>query len=521
MANKYLKIAALTAALSVTSNVHALFPDGYYDSLNGKSGDALKAAVKAIGKKGYKEISYGDNTWDAFSVTDVRVVNGRECWWDMYSANNVAVSSGHSGLNIEHSVANSWWGGTKNNAYKDIVHLNPSDATANNRKSNYPLGELSTVTWDNEITFVGKPKSGMEGGSNNYSYEPHDMYKGDFARAFMYMFVVYDDMSWRTGDGYGAMYSYTDGKAEFKPWAYNMLIKWSANDPVGEKELNRNDGIQKKQGNRNPFIDLPDLADYIWGAKKGQAYTVAGNQGGNPDPDPDPDPTPDPTPGVEGTWQLVTADSQITDRHKYIIVSMKSNNAMSYNAGKTFLEPTSTVVVPENDVVSSVPSDIAVVTISGTPAACQLYVSDTDGVGKGYLKSEAAKSVTFTQTGGSTFTLSVEADGNATIIAAGNQLLYNFSSPRFTTYKSYGANFGEYLSLYRLVEENGGTSGVEETDTIDNRDLVEVWGNNILVPEGAVIYDLNGRRVRGEGVAKGIYIVNGPGFKAPLKVLVK
>lgn len=51
-------------------------------------------AVRAVAKD-HKIISYGDDTWQAFRSTDVRVVNGVECWWDMYSDNNVKVSSGH------------------------------------------------------------------------------------------------------------------------------------------------------------------------------------------------------------------------------------------------------------------------------------------------------------------------------------------------------------------------------------------------------------------------------------------
>ena len=61
-------------------------------------------------------------------------------------------------MNIEHSVANSCWGGSKNDAYKDLFHLNPSDATANNRKSNFPLGiVVATPTWTNGVTVVGHP----------------------------------------------------------------------------------------------------------------------------------------------------------------------------------------------------------------------------------------------------------------------------------------------------------------------------------------------------------------------------
>ena len=106
---------ASLCALALATPAVADAPAGYYDSLEGKTGVALKKAVKAIVRK-HTVISYGDATWNAFRKTDVRVVNGKECWWDMYSSNNVAVSSGHPGMNIEHSVANSWWGGTKNDA---------------------------------------------------------------------------------------------------------------------------------------------------------------------------------------------------------------------------------------------------------------------------------------------------------------------------------------------------------------------------------------------------------------------
>jgi hypothetical protein len=58
-------------------------------------------------------------------------------------------------------------------------------------------------------------------------------------------------------------------------------------------------------------------------------------------------------------------------------------------------------------------------------------------------------------------------------------------------------------------------------DDNDDSFLVEVWGNNILAPEGSHIYDLNGREVNGIGVQRGIYIVNKPSFTKAVKVMVK
>lgn len=122
-----LPVVAIALPAFTALDARGGYPDGYYDSLNGKCGVALMKAVKAMAD-GHKEISYGSGTWEAFEDTDVRTVNGVDCWWDMYSSDNVPVSSGHPGMNVEHSVANSWWGKSKNAAYKDLVHLNPSNS---------------------------------------------------------------------------------------------------------------------------------------------------------------------------------------------------------------------------------------------------------------------------------------------------------------------------------------------------------------------------------------------------------
>ena len=54
------------------------------------------------------------------------------------------------------------------------------------------------------------------------------------------------------------------------PYGVAMLIKWHRQDPVSQKEIDRNNAIQLTQGNRNPFIDYPYLAEYIWGERSGQ-----------------------------------------------------------------------------------------------------------------------------------------------------------------------------------------------------------------------------------------------------------
>jgi hypothetical protein len=46
-----------------------------------------------------------------------------------------------------------------------------------------------------------------------------------------------------------------------------MLLRWSRNDPVSEKETSRNNAVFEIQHNRNPFVDFPGLEEYVWGNK--------------------------------------------------------------------------------------------------------------------------------------------------------------------------------------------------------------------------------------------------------------
>lgn len=258
----------------------------YYTSIDGtKGGATLKTALYNL-IKNHKKISYGsgaDNTWGAFYTTDAVVENGKRRVLDMYSGEKRyfgSKGSAVSGMNIEHSVAKSWWGGTSNNAYCDLHHLNPSDEDANSRKSNYPLGELTSITWDNGVTFVGK--ANIDGKSQN-AFEPHDDYKGDFARTYMYMFTCYQDLTWE----YTWMNYEKSTYPTLKPWAVQLLLKWHKEDPVSEKEVNRNNAVYEVQGNRNPFVDYPQLAEYVWGDSINYTFHLNGNVEGGTDSDDD------------------------------------------------------------------------------------------------------------------------------------------------------------------------------------------------------------------------------------------
>lgn len=145
-------ILLAVATIIPSGNALAQIPDGYYDALKGKKGAELKTAVHKIIKDA-NVLNYGSgpsSTWWGFYSTD----NDNGYVIDRYSNNRVKfVSRGAvaSGMNIEHSFPKSWWGGSKNQAYKDLYNLMPSDSKANSSKSNYGMGIVTEVSYENGL----------------------------------------------------------------------------------------------------------------------------------------------------------------------------------------------------------------------------------------------------------------------------------------------------------------------------------------------------------------------------------
>ncbi|MBR1381126.1 MAG: endonuclease, partial [Paludibacteraceae bacterium] len=131
--------------------------------------------------------------------------------------------------------------------------------------------------------------------SSGYGYicwEPAEEYRGDFARTYFFMATAYEDLEWTAYPDYISHSSYL----MFSETIQQVLLDWHRADPVSDKEICRADRISDIQHNRNPFIDYPELVEYIWGNKKGQAVDLAALQCTyKADACPDPIiPTPDP-----------------------------------------------------------------------------------------------------------------------------------------------------------------------------------------------------------------------------------
>ncbi len=103
-------------------------------------------------------------------------------------------------------------------------------------------------------------------------FEPADNYKGDFARIYFYVATCYPDLAWDDNKSDAMTNS---SWLTLQTWIIPTLVEWNASDPVDEAEIQRNEDICKYQQNRNPFIDYPDLADYIWGADGNENFFFA------------------------------------------------------------------------------------------------------------------------------------------------------------------------------------------------------------------------------------------------------
>ncbi len=277
------RLLLLTLSPAESLAALAAIPDGYYNRLDGKSGADLKTAAYEIISPHTKVSSYS-NLPRYFQTTDVYPQSMR--WWDMYS-DVTRYAPSFSGLNREHSLPKSWWKVGNDveytPAYTDLFHLYPSDGPANQAKSNYPLGTVNIsqkIKFENDVTLVGYPVTGQGGGAP-YVFEPDDEYKGDFARTYFYMVTCYQNLQWNTS--YLWMLQ-RNTYPTLTPWAVNLLLKWHRDDPVSQKETDRNEAVYGYQGNRNPFIDFPDLAEYVWGNKVGEPFRVQGGTtpGGKP-----------------------------------------------------------------------------------------------------------------------------------------------------------------------------------------------------------------------------------------------
>lgn len=285
-----------TASMSCAATITA--PDKipeYYADVDGKSGKDLWNAISSITNRGFKSIGYA-KLYSAYLKTDVYPsdsVGKAGKIWDMYgecafSLNNTC--GNYNGVcdcyNREHSIPQSWWGGGTGGIGNDIFHVLPTDGKINGVRSNYEYGEVNGGTdwrgnkygaagaWSTNRKTIATEEDEIVKGSGNV-FEPKNQYKGDWARGIMGTIVKWQQSNITSGNNFFSGTYTASGYFGLTKKAVVLLMKWHREDPVSRKEIDRNNGIQSTQGNRNPFIDYPYLAEFIWGERAGEAVDIS------------------------------------------------------------------------------------------------------------------------------------------------------------------------------------------------------------------------------------------------------
>lgn len=264
-----LALAACLFSLSLWAEV----PAGYYDAAVGKSGEELQKSLSTIINNA-TDVGYS-GLWDLYRTTDKRP-DGKV--WDMYSDVTDFVfgtdqcgtySSEGDCYNREHSVPKSWFS-EQSPMKSDVWHVYPTDGKVNGMRSNNPFGEVGSGASSSKNGFSKWGKCVTPGYSGTV-FEPNDEYKGDFARTYFYFATRYQNRINNWGGIFVSSYPH------IVQWQLDMLLRWNEMDPVSQKEIDRNEAVYaSKQGNRNPFIDYPELVDLIFGDRRNEPFSPAG-----------------------------------------------------------------------------------------------------------------------------------------------------------------------------------------------------------------------------------------------------
>ncbi len=318
--------------LFTSSVIWAQGPNGtgtYYQRTDGLKGAALKTAfhqvIMAPKVKAYKEL------WTVYRTTDKRP-DGK--LYDIYSnTTNYVIGSKAQGANNsgegdaynrEHTMPKSWFN-SASPMLSDAFHVMPSDGYVNTRRSNYPYGETKGERYQSNNGYSKLGKCTLLGYSG-IVFEPNDEYKGDLARVYFYMATCYESQiaNWNSD-----VMSHNKYRPYVK-WQMDMLMKWAKQDPVSEKEKARNEAVYKVQGNRNPFVDYPELEDYLWGDSVSVAFSYNHYQGGHTPVVPSPDPQPGVDPQSSVTEETVLQESFANGRGEFTVDDKRLSAHMRY-----------------------------------------------------------------------------------------------------------------------------------------------------------------------------------------------
>ena len=261
--------------------VQSNIPQDYYQEANGKSSEQLKEALYQIISNHvvFPYTSSSTDTWDILQLSDqdpqnhdnmILVYTGRsqDKGYRDGTGNYSQYENGNGTQNNSWNREHVWpkshgFPDEDDNAYTDVHNLKPSDRSVNSSRG--------TKDYD----YGGSQHSeATECLTDSDSWEPSDSVKGDIARILFYMVVRYDPGYDHDNNSFDLeLVDYTTpGNNDPILGKLSSLIQWHIDDPVDDFEINRNEIIFGFQQNRNPFIDHPNLVNFLWGESVGEIW---------------------------------------------------------------------------------------------------------------------------------------------------------------------------------------------------------------------------------------------------------
>lgn len=530
-----------TVLFLALGTVWAQGPNGsgtYYQAANGLKGKALKTKLAGIIVNS-KTISY-DGLYEAYKKTDTRPDGYVRDWYSNTTNyrhgidNKGSYSKEGDMYNREHSVPQSWFG--SGNIKSDIVHVLPTDGYVNNRRSNYPFGEVNNATYTSNNGYC-KLGSCKTPGYSSTVFEPNDEIKGDIARIYFYMITRYESSC--GGWGHDV---FTKTYPGLTTWTLDMMMRWSKQDPVDEREIQRNNAVFEVQGNRNPYVDYPGLEEYTWGTKMDQPFSYD-NYNGAVDPNFVYAPTILPNSGkfknsVEVTMNCLTDGASI---YYTVDGSNATASATLYEGAITLTETTTinAVAVKDGNLSSQTTATFEIITGGNgdTPVEGSIGLNNTlFGTSYGGSVPKATTTDDFVGTqNGVTVTYSLGTGTYRYIndsqirLYAGNQLTFSvsegtieeieFTLPAAST-KTLTASTGTVSnnstwtgnaqSVTFSVNDGSGNMQLSGAKVKLSSSEPTVISTTPIISEGeAAWYTLDGRMLQSKPTQKGVYIMNG------------
>ncbi|WP_417860153.1 endonuclease [Winogradskyella sediminis] len=246
--------------------VESTQPNGYYNSLDGLADEALRQALQNIiaDPTIVRAQTYAD-VIDILKEADQNPENSNEVWLVYLEEGRPKLDYQTSSVNTgkwnrEHTFPRSRGGfySIEEDEIADGVDI-------------YWTTKADSLRHGNSDAHALRAADGPENSTrNNQFYGEYNgpsgtagKFKGDVARSVFYMAVRYNGLVIVNGFPEGNV-------GEFGDLA--TLLDWHRNDPPDDFEMNRNNVVYNWQFNRNPFIDQPDMIEYIWGDMIGETW---------------------------------------------------------------------------------------------------------------------------------------------------------------------------------------------------------------------------------------------------------